>query len=249
MLDSSAHIKEAGRKKSERSEQDLALWDKWRKSEENPEYLRPLLSNFRGLIRSRSRVWENVDLPPAAINAEFQQRALDAFRSYDPDKGANLATWVTTNLKKAPRWVVTYQNPARIVEKRSYDIGVYQNAKASLDDQLGREPTTHELSDNLGWAEAEVSRMESELRGALPSSGFGEGFDPTTIMPSRSMEKLQLLRYELTPAELQVYEYTLGLSGKPLLKPGQIAKKLGYSAPKVTRLRNAIIKKYKKYED
>ncbi len=242
--------KEAARRKrdlSETKQQDLELWEKWKAKGEKPNDLRPLLNNFRGLIRSRANRWTGVDLPPAAIHAEFTKQFVNALRTYDPNKGTALGSWVTTNLKKAQRWVTTYQNPARIQENRHYKVGLYQNAQATLDDQLGREPSSMELAEHLGWPEAEVGRMQLEIRQALTSSGFEIGLDPTAIMPSRDLEKLTLLRYELTPDELQVYDYTFGMYGKQQLRPNQIAKKLKMNASKVTRIRNSIIAKFKKY--
>jgi hypothetical protein len=102
------------------------------------------------------------------------------------------------------------------------------------------------MSQHLGWAENEVSTLNKEIRKALPTSGFEAGFDPTSIMPSRDAEKLKLIKFELTPEERLVYEYTIG-DGKPMLKPGQIARKLKMSPSKVSRIRNSITAKLEQY--
>jgi len=230
--------------KADRNRRDLELLDQWKQGGEKPDDLRPLLGNFRGLIRSQSRQWEsNVELPPAAVRAEFTKQAVQAFRTYQPDKGATLGSWVGTNMKKAQRYVTTYQNTARIGEHRVYKIGQYQTAKASLDDQLGREPTTEELADHLKWSPREVGRMNAEIRKAHIESAF-EG-SPMNLMPSREAEVLRLVKYDLSPEERLVYEYTVGDGGKPQLKPGQIATRLNMSPAKVTRVREAIYQKMK----
>lgn len=232
----------------ETKKNELQLWHDWKKSGEDPNRLRPLINSFRPMIRMKANVWANhVDLPPAAVHAEFNKQFVNALRTYNPNKGAALGSWVTTNLRKAQRWVTTYQNPARIQEKRVYQVGRFQTAKSQLDEQLGREPTSFELSEHLGWSEPEVSRMNSELRRALPSSGFESGLDPTTIMPSRELEVFNLIRYDLTPEELTVYEYRTGYGGKPTLRPGEIARKLGKSPSYVSRIQNAISEKMLKH--
>jgi DNA-directed RNA polymerase specialized sigma subunit len=196
------------------------------------------------MIRSQSnRFAGNVELPPAAIHSEFTRQAVNAFDTYNPQKGAALGTWVRTNLQKGQRWVATYQNTARIGEHRHYKVGQFQNAYATLDDQLGREPTNTELSEHLKWSPKETSRMGAEIRKAHIESAY-EG-DPTTIMPSRESEVLQLVKYDLTPQEQLVYEHTIGAGGKQQLKPGQIAKKLRMSPAKVTRVRQGIYDKMK----
>jgi len=225
-----------------RSVQDLEMWKKWQDNGKNPDDLRPLLTNYRGMIRSQSnRFAGNVELPPAAIHAEFTRQAVNAFNTYDPSKGAQLGTWVRTNLQKGQRWVATYQNTARIGEHRHYKVGEFQNASASLNDQLGREPSHQELAEQLGWSLKETTRMGSEIRKSYLESGF-EG-DPTTLMPSREAEVLRMVKYDLSPEEHLVYEYTLGEGGKPQLKPGQIATKLNMSPAKVTRIREKIYQK------
>jgi DNA-directed RNA polymerase specialized sigma subunit len=237
-----------GKDLGETKKSELQLWQDWKKSGEDPDKLRPLLHSFRPLIRQRANVWANhVDLPPSAVHAEFNKQFVNSLRTYNPNKGAALGTWVTTNLRKAQRWVTTYQNPARIQEKRVYQVGAFQTAKSQLDDQLGREPTSFELANHLGWAEPEVSRMQSELRRALPSSGFETGYDPTKIMPSRELEVFNLVRYDLTPEELTVYEHRTGFGGKQQLRPGEIAKTLNRSPSYVSRVLGSIANKMDKH--
>lgn len=227
---------------------ELGMWKEWKAGGEEPAGLQPLLRSFRPMIRQKANMFaNNVDLPPAAVHAEFQQAAINAFKGYNPDKGAALGTWVNINLQKAQRWVAKYQNPARIQESRQYRIGEFQNATATLDNRLGRPPTVEELSEHLGWAPNTIRLLSSEIRKAHPSSGYEErGYDPTSVMPSAESEKLKLVKYELTPEETQVYEYTIG-DGKPALKPGEIAQKLGWSPSKVSRIRNSIVAKMEKY--
>ena len=231
--------KEAAKGRSSLREEDLQLWNQWKQGGEKPNDLRPLLSNFRGMIRKQSNQFaRNVELPPNSIHAEFTKQAVNAFRSYDPNKGAALGTWVTTNIQKGKRWVSTYQNPARIGEHRIYKIGQFESAKSQLDERFGREPTQQEMAEYLSWSPREVGRMGSEIRKAHIESSY-EG-DPTTITPSIEMERLRLVKHELSPEEKLVYEYTIGDGGKPELKPGQIAKKMKISPSKVTRIRTNI---------
>ena len=223
-------------------------WQKWRDGGQKPEDLRPLLQSFKPLFRSRANSWaRRADLPPAAVHAEFNKQFVNALRTYNPEKGTQLGSWVTTNLQKAQRWVTQYQDPMRVQENRYYKMGAWDNAMATLDEQLNREPTTREMAELLGWSEAEAGRMESEKRGLRYASLF-EGYDPTTIMPSRESEKLRLIRYELSGDDLNVFDYTVGTHGKPQLRPGEIARKLNISPSKVSRIRSSIATRLEEYE-
>lgn len=245
-------IKEASKRGKDLSEikaQDFELWQKWKQGGEKPDDLRPLLRNFRGLIRSRSNFWASrADLPPAAVHAEFNNQFVNALKSYNPDKGTQLGTWVYGRLRKAQRWVTQHQDPTRTQENRYYRMGAWDNKFATLSEQLNREPNTREMAEALGWTESEAGRMESEKRKSLYSSGF-EGYDPTQIMPSVEAERLKLYRYELTdPKELAVFDYTVGMYGKPQLRPSEIAKKLKTSPSTITRIRQKIAKGLEEYE-
>jgi DNA-directed RNA polymerase specialized sigma subunit len=245
-------VKEGAKKETafpERRQKDIELWKAWKESGEDPNLFRPLLQQFRGLIRNKADRWaRNIDLPPAVVHAEFNNQFLNAARTYDPNKGAALGTWVTQRLLKANRYLTTYQNPARIVETRTgHQKGLYDNAVSTLEDQFGREASTREISEYLGWAPAEVGRMQAESRKALYSSGYSSGFDPAVNMPSRETEVLRLIKPQLDSEELLVYEHLIGDAGKAKLRPGEIAKKFGWNASKVTRIKNSIAEKVKRY--
>jgi len=240
--------KDAAKRKGGIEHDDFQLWQQWRESDEDPDKLRPLMNQFRGMIRQSVNRWVSIDMPPAVIQAEHNKQFLRALRTYDPEKG-KLGTWVGSHLKKAPqRFLTTYQNPARIVETRTgAKRGIFDNAVATLDDQYGREPTSQELSEHLGWSLPEVERAQSEGRKALYASTMPFGLDPTTNMPSRATEIARFIKPELSPEETLVWEHTTGESGKPQLKPGEIATRLNMSPSKVSRLRNSIAEKIKKY--
>jgi len=233
-------VKEAAKHQwTDKQQTDFDFWEKWKDGGQKPDDLRPLLHRFKGMIRKRANHWATqADLPKATVHAEFNRQFLNAAKTYNPTKGAALGSWVYDRLRKAQRFVVNYQDPTRVQEQRYYNIGKFQNAKATMNDQLGREPSSRELSELLGWSENEIGRMESEMRGVLFSSSFE--YDPTSIMPSREAEVLRLVRYQLSPEELSVYDYRTGGHGKPQLKPADIAKQLGITQSRVYRVLNKI---------
>lgn len=229
-----------------RRQRDVQLWREWKDSGEDPERFRPLLQQFKPLIRSQANRWAgNVEIPPAAVHAEFNKQFLHAMRTYDPNRGAALNTWAISNMRKATRFITTNQNTARIGERRVYKVGQFDAAVAELDQELGREPTSQEIADHMGWSEAEVVRLQTERRRTLLASG--PGGDSAELFPSREAEVLRLVKFELAPEERLVYDYTVGEGGKPALRPGEIAQRLNMSPSKVTRLRNSITAKIDRY--
>ena len=223
------------------------MWQDWKEGGMQPQQLRPLIKSFQPLINGEANRWAPRirDLPPAAIRAEFTDQFVSALKTYDPNRGAALNTHIRHQLKKARRFVTTYQNPGRIPENRIYQIRKLQDAEQRLDESFGRSPTAIELADELKWSPRQVGLLQREIRRSLPTSQFES--DPSTHIPSASQQTLRLLQYDLNDEEQQVFEYLYGMGGKPKLGPGAISRTLGMSAPKVSRLKKSIAEKYKGY--
>jgi hypothetical protein len=237
-------------------QREMTMWQDWKASGEDPDKLRPLMQSFQPLIQSRVNMYaRQVPIPPAAIEAEVNRRFLDGLRTYDPDrtgfqgKTAKLSTHLFRSVKKSGRWIKKYQNVGTIPEKRIDRITDYKTALSSLTDQLGREPSEHELAQDLLWAPAEVSRMQTEMRKDYLGSQWDapESIDPVFQMPSAEREMVHLIKYELSPRENLVLEYSMGLNGKSQMGTNQIAQKLGVSAPTVSRTKGKIAKLFEDY--
>lgn len=239
--------KEAADDMRGKRKQELQMWKTWKDGGMQPNQLRPLMKSFKPLISARSNMFTSKirDIPPAAIRAEFNNQFVSALQNYDPNRGAALNTHITHQLKKAQRFITTYQNPGRIPENRIYRIRELQDAEQILDDKLGRSPTQLELSDRLKWSPRQVGVLQKEIRKARPTGQFES--DPSTYVPSRQKEIMRLLPYDLSGDEKVVFEHLYGIGGKEKLGPGAIAKKMKMSAPKVSRLKRSIADKYAKY--
>ena len=240
--------KEAATDRKTLQQREFDMWQKWKDGGMKHKDLRPLLKSIRPLIDSEASQWARQrDVPPAAIRAEFTSQAVEGLRTYDPKYGAQINTHLRSQMRRARRFITKYQNTARIPETRVYKVQKLQNATTYLQEQLGREPTEHELADEMQWSPKQVSYLQKEVRKTLPTTQFRS--DPMSIVPSKQAEILRLLPYELTMEEKQVFEYLYGFGGKPKLAPGAIAKKLNMSAPKVSRLKKSIAEKYKQYAE
>ncbi len=228
---------------------EMEMWRKWQKNGQKKKDLRPLLKSLKPFVNRRANIFANRlrDIPPAAVRAEFTNQTVQALQTYDPNRGAKLTTHIGHQLKKAQRFVTTYQNVGRIPENRIYKIRELHDAEQHLDEKLGRSPTQLELADKLKWSPRQVDVLQREVRKALPTGKFEQDRDPFTVVPSRQKEILRMLPYDLNSDERQVFEHIYGVGGKPVLGPGAIAKKLGMSAPKVSRLKKSIAGKYTRY--
>jgi len=225
-------------------EEELGLWNSWSKSKD-PEVLESLLRSMDPIIMGRAAQFRSAPIPQSAIEAEARKQAINAFETYDPNRGAQLGTHVNNYMRKVYRYVTTYQNVGRVPESRAAKIDLYQKTKAHLGDMKGREPTAVEMADELKWSQREVSRMEKEMRkdlgleGSFGDMAFSEG--------NSSADLLNYGYYELTPEEQTIIDYTLGMNGKPKMKMDQIAVKTNKTVRQVGLIKNRAIKKLQRY--
>lgn len=246
-------VKEAGPKKSREElratqKTELDLWHTWNDKGRKPEHLQPLYESYAPVLKREMHKWRGIEMiPSSTIQAEIDKHFVNAVKTFNPQK-AQLSTWVQQNLKKASRFVKTYQNLGKIPEGQIAQIRTFKQAQEHLYDKLGHEPDTKILADHLGWTPRRVQQLQREMRRDLPASGFeseGKGGDPTELLTPRELEAIKLMQYDLTPEERTVYEYTFGMNGKPRYQPGQIARTTYIHPSKVSRIRNKLVDKLK----
>lgn len=226
---------------SEKGQNELHMWRQWKESGEDPQHLEPLLQSLQPLIHNRLRVFQGrVPIQKEVLHAHATDITVKGLRKFDPSR-AQMKTLLTNELRSMQRFVMQHQNISRITEDRAKKIGQYQRATQSLTETLNRPPTAQEMADHMLVSVKTITRMQGEIREDHLASGAME--DPFLEETPRSREVLQLIVYELTPTEMQVFEYLTGYGGKPKLAPGAIAKKLGWSGPKVSQVKNGIAKK------
>lgn len=230
----------------ERKQRELQLWWKWKLGGERPEDMRPLVHSFMGLVNKQASVYiGRVQMPPEAIRAEFVKQLIAGLKGYDPKRGTAISTYVTWHLKKAQRYISTYQNVARIPEERIWKIREFEMARQKLIDEMQREPTDKELAAKLGWGVKDVVLLDTELRKDLSTSKFET--DPTSVTPPRELEVLKLFLYELKDEEQEVYRHLTGLGRPRITEIVPLSDAVNEPPHKVYRIRAGIVKKLKTY--
>ena len=225
--------------------EELEMWRVWKK-DSTMTNLEPLLVSLDPLIQKRVNQFSGAPIPRSAIEAEARKQAVSAFETYNPKMGAGLSTHVTNYMQKVYRYVTTYQNVGRLPESRTAKIDTFQKTKAFLAQIKDREPSTVELADELGWSKREVGRMEIELRKDL---GLETSFSEMKFLDfDRNADLLAYGYYELTPEEQLVFDYTIGMHGKPKLKIEDIGKKLKKTPRQIGLIKQKIVDKLKRFQ-
>lgn len=228
-------------------QQEMEAWQRWR-NDRNPQDFKYLLDSFRPFMYSMGqRYLQTSRLPKSTVEADMVQHFHRAMETYDPNKGAQLHTHVANHLQHTGRYLRTYTNIGKIPEPRARQIGMFQSREALLTENLGRPPTTIELSDDLSIATKDIELLRKELRRDILIEPTMSGLSDIAEQSPRAMEQLMFLHQELSPDQQNVLERTYGMYGHPSMDNNEeLGRILGMSSQKVRAIKRQIARKYEK---
>lgn len=219
ILDRVARLKQA--ELATRADKDLAAWRAWKTSPTDAN-LSALLKQMDPMIQSEVNRWGGVLARPV-LETEGRKLAVDAFRTYEANRGAALATHVANSLKKLSRLAYTHQSLARVPENKRLQYHSVELASTHLADQLGRPPSHEELADHLGWSLKYLNQFKTE-------AARKEYVESGPVIPNLQTEEhddtVDLVHHDLTHVQKQIMEHLTGFRGAPVLGNVEIMKKL-----------------------
>lgn len=223
-------------------DQDTLCWEAYRRSR-SPADRDRLLKRFDGALQSQVNRWAG-PVPREVLLNEAKLLAVKAFDSFDPKKGTALATHVVNNLLPLSRIVYTYQNSTRLPENTTMKLQTYNTAVEHLKAYHGREPTTDELHDELGWSTTELSRIKDSNRKNLIESGS----PPEAAFYANSSldideDLLTGIHAELLPDEKQLFEHLTGYNGISKLGNKELLHLLGVSQSVLSYRKSLLTRK------
>lgn len=180
----------------------------------------PLYNSFKPLIlKAAQKNMFGSPIPQAAHIAYAQQSFLDATRTWDPAKGAFNTHVFNTVAEKGKRLNLKYQNIGYIPEARATKYQAFNTTVHLLREELGREPSTLEIADEMSLPPAEIERMRKEVRQDLVMNENLPNLGGSFAQTDKAMQIARDIQYSLIPKHQLVLEHALGLNGnKPLVK-------------------------------
>ena len=231
---------------SQRSQDDFKQWQYWDANGRKPEHLEPLLKSFKPVITQAVNMYRAPTVQKSAFEAAAAKQAIEAFHSYDPNRGAALATHVIGRMKKLQRENNKLQNKAYIPEGKASQIGKIQRTQSFLRDDLEREPTMLEIAKQMGRPVKAIQGVLGAMKKDIVASQFES--DPTKIPTAREQEVLDLLPYSLTSEQKEVFDHLFGQGGKQrITATNEIATALGKNPSQVSRVRTSILNLFQEH--
>jgi hypothetical protein len=220
---------------------DIAAWNLWKQTGSRDD-LGTLFNRMEPVIQKEVSRWASGPVARPVLNLEAKKISLNAFNTFDPNK-AKLNTHLTNNLKGLSRIVYTHTNPARMPEHQVLKLSTFMSSKQSLEEQLGREPTSQEISEELAWSPREVERYQGQLRTGYSTSqplppGF-DRFDADKVF-------LDFVYNDLVDQDKIVFEHTTGYGGKPIVSASELIQKTKMTQGQISHSKRRIRKMVEK---
>lgn len=243
----------------ERRNQDVELWHAWKK-DPTPENMHPLMKRFEPVFNQKVNQWKAPYVNESAFRANLKLQAIDAFKTYDPNRGTALRTHLENRLQKSMRFNTQQQNYAYIPEGKTSFIGPIQRAHDLLSEDFGRPPTPAEIAEHINSNRPRNKQITPDKVQEIQAGQIRDVIGSETELPdqgaqvqqdqavNRQREILGLLRPELSRDQQTVFDHLYGLNGKQkVTSTGQLAKVLGKSPSQISRLRTDILNRFNQY--
>ena len=188
---------------------------------------------------------------------------MKAVERFDPSKGGKLSTygswWIKQSIKRAlANQSKTIRLPVHMVDR----VAKIRRTVAKMEEELGREPTNEELSEELKMPSARISHLRNvSLRPASLDSPINDEDGSTLgeIVPDeKSVNPLERLQSKslvgdvnqvlamLEPREADIIRLRFGLDGRDPLTLEEVGGQIGITRERVRQLQEQALRDLRK---
>src|SRR5947199_913803 len=220
---------------------------------------RMINANLR-LVVTIARDYANLGLPLLDLISEGNIGLTKAVERFDPNKGAKLSTyamwWIKQSIKRAlANQSKTIRVPVHLADK----IAKVRRVSIQMSEELGREPTDEELSEEIGIDSDQVARLKSV--GIRPASldapiadndstefaeviGDDEAQTPFELLRDKNLlGEVDGLLEVLDSREKKIISQRFGLDGGEPKTLEDVGKDFGITRERIRQLQNIALAK------
>src|SRR6266550_6402227 len=223
---------------------------------------RMINANLR-LVVTIARDYANFGLPLLDLISEGNIGLTKAVERFDPNKGAKLSTyamwWINQSIKRA---LANQSKMIRVPVHLADKIAKVRRVSIQMSEELGREPTDEELSEEIGIDSDKVARLKSV--GIRPASldapiadndstefaeviGDDEAQTPFELLRDKNLlGEVDGLLEVLDAREKKIISQRFGLDGGKPKTLEDVGKDFGITRERIRQLQNIALAKLRR---
>jgi RNA polymerase primary sigma factor len=255
------YLREIGKTDLLTPEQEVELAERIKKGD--PEARSHMIRANLRLVVKIAQDYANYGLPLLDLISEGNIGLMKAVERFDPNKGGKLSTyaawWIKQSIKRAlANQSKTIRLPVHMVDK----ISKMRRVAMAMSEELGREPTDDELSEEIGIDRAKLSQLKvASMRPASldapisedDSTEFGEivgdetAQTPFEMLSHKNMHgQLDGLLTVLDERERKIIDARFGLNGQKARTLEEVGQEFGVTRERIRQLQNIALRKLRR---
>ena len=180
-----------------------------------------------------------------SLRTRAQVMAIDALRTFNPNKGVDIKTHVHNTLHGLSRHARKRREPIHIPERWTQEFDRVKAEELSFTSEKGREPTLTELADTLGIPEKRIALIKARTPQTMTEGMVTT--DKGDLIHTKDEDPLQqwadYVYHDLDDIDKKIFEWGTGYGGSKKLPKIEIAQKLKMSPPAVSQRISKIVKR------
>ena len=255
------YLREIGKTDLLTPQQEVELADRIKKGD--PEARSHMIRANLRLVVKIAQDYANYGLPLLDLISEGNIGLMKAVERFDPNKGGKLSTyaawWIKQSIKRAlANQSKTIRLPVHMVDK----ISKMRRVAMAMSEELGREPTDDELSEEIGIDRGKLSQLKTaSMRPASldapisddDSTEFGEivsdesAQTPFELLSHKNMHsQLDGLLTVLDERERKIIDARFGLNGQKSRTLEEVGQEFGVTRERIRQLQNIALRKLRR---
>jgi hypothetical protein len=166
------------------------------------------------------------------LHGKAMLTAADAVQQYDPERGASLPTFVTSQLRQLTREARKQRGPMNLPERVQLDRYKLENAKKEFVDAHGRDPDMLELADHTGLPIKRITKIQA---GEMAIGTEGADSLAGASEPDFEKEALDYVYHDGDHTDRRILDLRVGYAGHPTMEPKDAAVVLHLSPAQLSR--------------